>query len=440
MNALSGRARWVATIALPAMASFARAEIPPGFEVIEIISTDEYYDTPRINNCGEFVWATRPHSQGTGTVAMYDNGVIEILPTDPVRQGFPDINDAGTVVYASHFDGTGFGLIEVIHSDGTRSQLADGLSPVINNLGHIAWDYGIPGTCAYDSDILFYDGVQIIEVANDALSNQGVALNDHDEMTWTRYAFCISPWVSDIMFYSDGETVALPSTVPQAQGAVLNNNGMAVWFGDGYQLEVFADGQPAPFPEPGANPAINNPGDIYFIRFQANVSAWQSYVYRAADRRSYRITDDEIWNIDGDINDAGECVWRWSALPHEFFPGGIRFMRRIRNGDTDLNGYVSVSDQANWPGCMTGPGDFDRLCACRFNDLQHDRDVDLADYAVFQANLGFGQDCCATNHGPGCNDHEVQACVCEVLPSCCTTNWDDTCLMLVELLDCGDCH
>jgi len=34
--------------------------------------------------------------------------------------------------------------------------------------------------------------------------------------------------------------------------------------------------------------------------------------------------------------------------------------------------------------CLTGPGDFDRLCDCRFLDLDHDRDVDLGDFARFQ--------------------------------------------------------
>ncbi len=33
---------------------------------------------------------------------------------------------------------------------------------------------------------------------------------------------------------------------------------------------------------------------------------------------------------------------------------------------------------------MTGPVDTDRLCECRFLDLDHDRDVDLADFSTFQ--------------------------------------------------------
>jgi hypothetical protein len=36
--------------------------------------------------------------------------------------------------------------------------------------------------------------------------------------------------------------------------------------------------------------------------------------------------------------------------------------------------------------CLTGPGDFDRLCDCRFLDIDHDRDVDLGDFALFQRN------------------------------------------------------
>ncbi len=40
---------------------------------------------------------------------------------------------------------------------------------------------------------------------------------------------------------------------------------------------------------------------------------------------------------------------------------------------------------------------------------------------------------------PGCTDAVVEACVCAQAPSCCTNNWDELCVVLVEFLGCGTC-
>ena len=49
-----------------------------------------------------------------------------------------------------------------------------------------------------------------------------------------------------------------------------------------------------------------------------------------------------------------------------------------------------MKEPAAFKNCMTCPGDFhgttcgfDRLCDCRFLDVDHDRDVDADDYALF---------------------------------------------------------
>ena len=61
-------------------------------------------------------------------------------------------------------------------------------------------------------------------------------------------------------------------------------------------------------------------------------------------------------------------------------------LRKIRTGDMDLDLDVDRADFAKLPLCYTGPGDFDRLCECRFLDIDHDRDVDDDDYDLFLAN------------------------------------------------------
>jgi hypothetical protein len=48
-------------------------------------------------------------------------------------------------------------------------------------------------------------------------------------------------------------------------------------------------------------------------------------------------------------------------------------------------------------------------------------------------------DCCEIEHGAGCLNPTIQACVCEDAPSCCEDEWDETCVTLVEQFGCGVC-
>lgn len=75
-------------------------------------------------------------------------------------------------------------------------------------------------------------------------------------------------------------------------------------------------------------------------------------------------------------------------------------MRRIRTGDADLDLDVDRADFARFARCYTGPGDFDRLCGCRFLDIDHDRDVDNDDYTLFLQNYnGPLEDCDGNGQG-----------------------------------------
>jgi hypothetical protein len=157
------------------------------------------------------------------------------------------------------------------------------------------------------------------------------------------------------------------------------------------------------------------------------------------------LTDPQVIYSNGlpDINNDGEVVWHWTHS--SLSPAGIRLMRRIRNGDVNLDFAIDQSDFQALPGCLTGPGDFDRLCACRFYDMDHQRDVDLSDFALFQityANVQYPRHgCCEMHSNPaGCNDPDIEACVCALLPQCCTIEWDSYCIQLVAALGCGSCE
>ena len=52
--------------------------------------------------------------------------------------------------------------------------------------------------------------------------------------------------------------------------------------------------------------------------------------------------------------------------------------------------------------------------------------------------IGFG-DCCVANLSPGCEDADVESCVCDQDSYCCETDWDSICVDEVEEFGCGVC-
>jgi len=46
-------------------------------------------------------------------------------------------------------------------------------------------------------------------------------------------------------------------------------------------------------------------------------------------------------------------------------------------------------------------------------------------------HIGTGG-CCDEHDDPGCEDADIEACVCEKLPDCCTNKWDLPCVLIVE--------
>jgi hypothetical protein len=50
---------------------------------------------------------------------------------------------------------------------------------------------------------------------------------------------------------------------------------------------------------------------------------------------------------------------------------------------------------------------------------------------------GMGS-CCAEHDTPGCSNPDLQVCVCELLPSCCTDKWEAACTYLVQQKYCQE--
>ena len=399
----------------------ALAQIPFGYEVVDLTSGMFLHGVPRINNCGEIVFSAGIQGDDWAEIILYDNGLLIQVTDNDIPDALPDINDLGTIVWTQNADTWGGGEI-VILSGAESTIIAQGSSPSINNLGHVAWKVFDPVPCHSPSVIMFFDGESVETIIDDGLSNQSPRLNDNDEMVWTAYDFpCDNWWTSEIKLYSDGAIIALPATSSTPQGPDLNNLGMAAW-GDHDILEYW-NGLETVVLTDGHRGALNDVGDIAF-QHRLTYTCWEVRLYR--DGEFLQISDDpEFDNGRADINDAGEIVWRW--MPNGAIePSGIRFMRRVRDGDANFDDDVDLEDFVGFPDCLTGPVDTDHLCECRFLDLDRDRDVDLADFADFQVRFGateLSQDCCMPHEGPGCNDPDVEACVCDANPMCCMDEW-----------------
>jgi len=434
------------TLLLLCAALGARAEvrIPPGFEIVQVTNDPIDDRHVQMNNCGEIVY-TKYRADATSTIYLYDNARTTALPEAGARNYYPDINDDQVIVWSA--DATLYGPLAIVrYANGVcthvTSPLVDDRSPRINNLGHITWYRWFGDGCENShAEVFFYDGAGVSQVSTNGFSNSMACLNDSDMLVWTKYNFCLEPWESATLVRRDGLTTTAPDQQepPEPQIPGINNLGQVVWGGpSGIELWTWLAGTSTIITPWGRNPDINNHGDIFFLRWHDDSETWQ--VWCCVDGMFYQLSDDPFWNTDGDINDAGEIAWRLSP------PSGrdVRMLRRIRNGDTDFDLDVDVGDYAPWPDCLTGPVETDRLCDCRFLDMQHDRDVDLADFALFQNAMGTvvtidDHNCCEAHYDPGCTHPDIMACVCAALPECCQTTWTAACAVAVSSLSCGEC-
>eukprot|EP00026_Physarum_polycephalum_P009254 Phypoly_transcript_09370.p1 GENE.Phypoly_transcript_09370~~Phypoly_transcript_09370.p1 ORF type:complete len:396 (+),score=43.87 Phypoly_transcript_09370:141-1328(+) len=66
-------------------------------------------------------------------------------------------------------------------------------------------------------------------------------------------------------------------------------------------------------------------------------------------------------------------------------------------------------------------------------------DVSVQSKAACPSYVRNSTECCAPHDTPGCNDINLEECVCKSAPSCCTSGWDSNCVSYVESLGCGSC-
>ena len=415
---------------------------PPGYEIVDVLSMEIQMGVPSMNDCGQIVFTVSQNEYDTNDIIKYDNGMIIQITNNTVREALPRINNTEAITWTEG-DDIGFcvGTI-VLYENDALTYIADGTISDINDSGDIVYESCISQGCECKMEIVFYDGADLAPLTNEGYWNFTPRINNDGDAVWTQYDFDSSPATAVVMLWSGGKLIELTEPENNARAPSINSVGQVVWNNDD-GFDLWKDGDVEQITDWGFASAINDFGQIHFARWHDEIPAWQTWLYWNGD--FYRLSEDQYWNIQGDINNYGEVVWEWFDN-FDLQPSGVRMLRRIRNGDVDFDDDVDLADHHALPGCMTGPGDFDRLCDCRFYDMGHDRDVDLADFALFQNAFGVPivwpeppHNCCDTDHGPGCSNPEIESCVCEAAPVCCDSDWDDYCVFILDALSCGDC-
>lgn len=380
-------------------------KLPSGYEIIEISPPELnhfQHGRPKINDCGEIVFGVRILSVDImgQEIYHYDNGKLKRLTENEIVDTLPVINDDGIIVWGQNNLKMPMPL-DLFLRAAAITEITSSSLKAINSNGYMSGDKTTdPESCAYPSKITYYDGEKVTTLFEDGLSNQGTHINDSSHIVWTRYEFCCDPkcgffdWTSDLPLYVDGKISYLPQEVDQSGVSDINNFGRVAGLDAG--AVIWQNGLRMLIEPQGNMPGLNDRGDIVFCKNISGIEPWQVRLLRGG--QLHRISnpddiEDSIHNIRPRLNEQGEIAWWWhhnTSLQHS----GIRMLRKIRTGDIDLDLDVDRDDFAKFVQCYTGPGDFDRLCECRFLDIDHDRDVDADDYALFLSNYtGTLEDC-----------------------------------------------
>ncbi len=103
------------------------------------------------------------------------------------------------------------------------------------------------------------------------------------------------------------------------------------------------------------------------------------------------------------------------------------------------------------PGCDNKPVE---QCVCEADEWCCTNEWDAACSALIE-QLGCGHcaagdggdpppppedgDCCSEHGTPGCDEPEVEQCVCDIEPFCCDNQWSAACTAVLEVHGCGEC-
>jgi hypothetical protein len=362
--------------------------VPPGYEVVRL-TNDGWLDLfPRINNLGHVVWSKRIVNSYGEEIFLYDGVRIRQITDNDLAEWHPDINDDGLMVWQRrtkpelYADGE-----EILVYDGkteriiTDNEYLDS-GPRINNLGHVVWSQFTGGAC-HPSRKLLWDGTRTTVIVDDGYNNGSAEINDFDQFAWTRYDDCAGPstWKGMIRYYTGREIINITDGAREDQVATLNNRGL-VGYGIGYPEEGIGwwqNSRTGVLTDLGYAGWLNNRDHWVFTRWYEEDSISQVWIWRDGP---IRMTKSGVTENSGQINDCGEIVW----LRYREDRRTDVFLMRLVPGDANHDGKTSATDfMAGFAVGVSGPRQGIPFCEGPSADMDHDGDVDLADFAMMQA-------------------------------------------------------
>ena len=394
----------LAASALPASAS-AGVFIPPGY-YLQVLMPPEagFSNWVSMNNHGEVVWSTRlgGSSWSRSEIFYYDGEIVQQLTDDNIRDDFPSINDEGTIVW-SRADGPN-GVLQIVRlRDGTLDYLIDESAmptpgnntvPVINNNGVVVWDRDAEPLCSLsDSEIWIYDDAGGRQLSDLGFQNTMARINDDDVIVWTQYDFCASPWRSVIYRYADGIALAISGDQIEPQRVAISNTGFVTWTyrepSDPAQPVVagWRGGVLSRIIDDGLGGNLNDSDQLLYIA-QPPGEPWNIRLYDGG--LITQITNDDFWNIEGDINNFGEMVWRFREFPNT----GVRGVFRRGQGDLNCDGAITASDISPFVTAVVNADAYADLfpdCDAMLADLNEDSRITVGDIAPFVSALLAGR-------------------------------------------------
>ncbi|TWT46326.1 hypothetical protein RAS1_27800 [Phycisphaerae bacterium RAS1] len=371
---------------------------PPGYFRENIGGPAGFLRGASLNNNGTVVFCMRsdPYNSDSSELFRYQGGQLQQLTLDAVRDEFPSINDDGVIAWARGSGPDGPSQITMLDSlTGHMWPLTSGTSwhyqPQINASGHVAWYTWLGTGCGFsDADILYYDGTAIVKLSEPGYSNQGAKLNDNDEVVWTRYNQCTSPWSSAITRYSAGVVSILTTQgQSQAQRCDIANDGSVAWYyknGLNDEIQLWRAGVVTTLTTWGSGLYMSkNGGYIAFNRWHEASQTWQLCLFH--DGHIWDITSDPFWNFDGRPNDRGELVWH-AGTP---FDVGVGHLVRFPVGDMNCDNSTNVLDINGFVLAVSNPSLYASVnpaCDVLLADVNADESVDVLDINPFVGLLG----------------------------------------------------
>lgn len=308
------------------------AQIPSGYEVIQLADDMGIHSRPAIDNNGDVVWSSAFPQAELSEIYRYQGGTVDSLTRGNGYHVYPQISThSGMIAWrlCEGFSGDSCQPVllhgktqELISTEFTVDELV-----VVNDAGHMVWSHDFSGNATH-MELFYYDGVSVSQLTNNGLSNQNPRINNSNQIVWTKFDFSKEPWHSTIMLHSGSQQVELSGSTFRPVGQDINDNGQVVWGSLSEGVELWESGATTVVTSDGIAPRINNKGEIVFARRERTTERWVIWLYQKKENSFRRLSDPAHSSSAADLNDAGEVAWH-SIVDMASGKTGVFLMKKI---------------------------------------------------------------------------------------------------------------